>query len=153
MAPFYFMLGAMLVAAPAAAFADVAAARLGGGNALARVTIGQSQGIAHAAPASNLFDHPALASVRGGRPEETPIDQNSDTGGVTSSEQSDGEDGADAASAGGASNNGGVTAGNGGDGGNGGGAGAGGLVRAGNTVSNATALNAINTTIIRISAR
>jgi len=39
---------------------------------------------------------------------------------------------------------------NSGDGGNGGNAGTGGLVRAGSVVSNATAVNALNTTIVRI---
>lgn len=47
-------------------------------------------------------------------------------------------------------NNGGATAGNGGDGGSGGPSG---LVRAGDTVSNSTAVNAINTNIIRFSLR
>src|SRR3989344_3688162 len=45
-------------------------------------------------------------------------------------------------------NNGGTTAGNGGNGGN---SSPGGLVKAGNVVSNSTAINAINTVIVRIS--
>ena len=47
-------------------------------------------------------------------------------------------------------NNGGSSAGNGGNGGN---SSPGGLVKAGNVVSNSTALNAINTVILRISLR
>ena len=47
-------------------------------------------------------------------------------------------------------NNGGTTAGNGGNGGN---SSPGGLVKAGNVVSNSTAINAINTVIVRISLR
>ena len=47
-------------------------------------------------------------------------------------------------------NNGGTSAGNGGNGGN---SSPGGLVQAGNVVSNSTALNAINTVIVRISLR
>lgn len=44
-------------------------------------------------------------------------------------------------------NNGGASTGNGGNGGNGG---LGGLVRTGNVVSNASAVNALNTTIVRV---
>jgi|SRR3989344_3261788 len=53
-------------------------------------------------------------------------------------------------SAQGSGNNGGATAGNGGNGGN---SSPGGLVKAGGAVSNSTALNAINTVILRISFR
>ena len=52
--------------------------------------------------------------------------------------------------AGEAGNNGGTSAGNGGNGGN---SSPGGLVKAGGAVSNSTALNAINTVILRISFR
>ena len=52
--------------------------------------------------------------------------------------------------AGEAGNNGGTSAGNGGNGGN---SSPGGLVKAGGAVSNSTALNAINTIILRISLR
>ena len=52
--------------------------------------------------------------------------------------------------AGEAGNNGGTSAGNGGNGGN---SSPGGLVKAGGAVSNSTALNAINTVILRISLR
>jgi len=143
---------------PMATSADTATARLGGGNALARVSIGQSQGTVHASPSSNLLSHLTFASLRGGQPEETPpANDNSNTGGSTSSEQSDGENGADATSAGGdggnGGNNGGTTAGNGGNGGDGGGADPGGLVRAGNVVSNANALNMLNVNVIRITTR
>jgi len=162
-------LGAMLIV-PAAAFADTATARLGGGNALMRVSIGQSQGITHSNSASNLFSNLTFASMRGGMPEETPPEQDSSTGGGTSTDQSNGSAGANGAPADtGNGNNGGASAGNGGDGGdggssptnsgqegaggNGGDAGPGGLVRAGNAVSNSTAINAINTSIVRISLR
>ena len=50
-------------------------------------------------------------------------------------------------SVGGGNSNGGASTGSGGNGGN---AAPGGLVRSGNVVSNATAVNAINTTIVRI---
>ena len=151
---------------PMATSADTATARLGGGNALARVSIGQSQGTVHASPSSNLLSHPTFASLRGGQPEETPpANDNSNTGGSTSSEQSDGENGADATSAGGDGGNGGnpstnsgqanggATAGNGGDGGNGGEADPGGLVRAGSVVSNANGVNMLNINVIRITTR
>lgn len=116
-----------------------------------RATLGQSQGVGHASTTSNLSAHLAFASLRGGSPEETPpANQNTNTGGGTSSDQSDGENGADGASAGGA---GGTTAGNGGNGGDGGGAAPGGLIQAGGAVSNANAINAINTSIIRFTLR
>lgn len=149
-------LGAVLLIAPVATSADATTARLGGGNALLRATTGQSQGLARSNPASDIFAHLTFAGTRGGQPETTP-NENSNTGGGTSSEQSDGENGADSTSAGGAGgnggNNGGATAGNGGSGGNGGNAAPAGLVRAGDSVSNSTALNVININIIRISSR
>lgn len=161
-------LGAMLLV-PALAFADTATARLGGGNALMRVSIGQSQGISHSNSASNLFDNLTFASMRGGQPDPIPANENSSSGGNTSTDQSNGSAGANGAPADtGNGNNGGASAGNGGDGGdggssptnsgqgaggNGGDAGPGGLVRAGSTVSNSTAINAINTSIVRISLR
>ncbi|PIR83987.1 hypothetical protein COU18_01095 [Candidatus Kaiserbacteria bacterium CG10_big_fil_rev_8_21_14_0_10_51_14] len=138
---------------------------LGGGNALARALAGESQGLVHASSTSGLLAHLTFASTRGGRPEETPpadVNENSDTGGNTSTDQSDGpagQNGAPAEAAGGNPStgsgqaNGGASAGNGGNGGDGGGAAPGGLVRAGSVISNANALNMINVSIIRISTR
>lgn len=83
----------------------------------------------------------------------TSPDPTSNTGGNTSTNQSDGPTGQNGNPSGttGGDGNGGTTAGNGGNGGDGGGAAAGGSVRAGNVVSNSNALNAINVTIVRIS--
>lgn len=154
---------------PSRAHADEATARLGGGNALARAIAGQSQGIAHANPASDLLAHLTFASTRGGRPDEVPPangnqgnNDGAETGGNTAaggegvqgsnpSTPSTGSGQASSEQAGsGSSNNGGASSGNGGDGGS---ASPGGLVRAGNVVSNATALNMLNVNIVRISSR
>jgi hypothetical protein len=133
-------------------------ASLGGGNALTRALAGRSLGLTNATSSSSILVRLEFASGNGGQPDPLPSEENandnSNTGGNASTEQSDGENGADASSAGGAGgaggNNGGTTAGNGGNGGNGGGADTGGLVRAGNVVSNSTAVNMLNTIILRI---
>ncbi len=128
--------GMLFMFTPRGADAAQTTSRLGGGNALLRAT----GGLAHANLASDILARLTFASTNGGQPDPIP---------------SDGDNGADATSAGGAGgnggNNGGATAGNGGNGGDGGNAAAGGLVRAGNVVSNSTALNVINATIVRIS--
>ena len=138
------------------------AAQAGGGNALTRVNSGGSQGLTRASPTSGLLGHLTFASTRGGRLEETPpANENSNTGGSTSTDQSDGADGstgspqassngAPAGGANGNSSNGGATAGNGGNGGDGGGASPGGWVRAGGAGSNSNSVNMINVTIIKI---
>lgn len=148
---------------------------LGGGNALSRATLGQSQGLTNANPASDLLARLTFAGTHGGRAEEVPPENGgqSNSGGNSANGETgtDGDAGAqdviapspsgnengnnpigNSASSNGASN-GGATAGNGGDGGDGGSASPGGLVRAGNVVSNATAVNMINVNIVRISLR
>ena len=152
------LLASMFFLIPFSAHASEETARLGGGNALSRAMNGQSQGILNSNLASDLLSHLTLASARGGRPEETPPENaNSNSGGNSSVDQHDGASGQDGdgagAAAGNGANNGGATAGNGGDGGDGGNSSPGGLVRAGNVVSNATALNMINVNIVRISLR
>lgn len=143
----------LLVLAPSA-HAALANAALGGGNALARAMAGQSQGLEHASSTSGLLDRLTFASTRGGRPDEVPPPQ-SNAGGnnATTTPQGSGggeEESSDAQDVGSGNNNGGATSGNGGNGGN---AALGGLVRAGSVVSNATALNVLNTNIVRISNR
>ena len=96
-----------------------------------------------------------LHTLRGSS-DTTPPDTTSNTGGNTSTNQSDGptgQDGNPSGTTGGNGNNGATQAGNGGNGGDGGAAATGGLVRAGNVVSNANALNMLNTVIVRISTR
>lgn len=120
---------------------------LGGGNALSRATSGESQGLTHATSTSGLIDHLTFASTRGGRSEEVPP-QNENT--------NDGEDAEDSSLPDNANQhaednaNGGS---GGGNGGNGGAAAEGGLVRAGSVVTHSTAVNVINTNIVRISNR
>lgn len=134
-------------------------ARLGGGNALLRAT----SGISHANPVSDILSRLTFASTRGGMPEEVPPpsqgsggESASNTGGNVGGggEGSPGDSAPESVNTNGGGeggNNGGASSGNGGDGGNGGNASPGGLVRAGDVVTNATALNAINVNILRIS--
>ena len=131
---------------------------------LARALSGQSQGLAHASSTSNLLSHLTFASTRGGRPLEVPPahsnaggnasdEAHNDDGAGNGTERNEGnspttssppenanENGVDNANGGASS----------GGGGNGGAAAAGGLVRAGSVVSNANALNMLNTVILRI---
>ena len=137
--------GLFLLATPSSADARAANALLGGGNALARATTGQSQGLANANPASNLLSRLTFASTRGGTSEEVPPTGSTSTTPETT--QSETVPTVHSSGGGNSNNNGGAQ---GGDGGSGGNAAPGGLVRAGDVVSNATAVNAINTTIVRI---
>lgn len=139
-----------------------ATALLGGGNALAHATTG----VQHANPRSSIMEHLLFASTRGGKPDLVPPSASSTE--ATSDDQGNDEDSsgdsANSNSAGGpstgstgspqagsgSSSNGGASGGNGG---NGGSAAPGGLVRAGSVVSNATAVNVLNTIIVRIGSR
>lgn len=147
----------VLALVPARASAAVTNASLGGGNALARATAGQSQGLTHANTASNLLARLTFASTRGGKPDEVPPQGGESNTGGTEAEGTNGSEGAGGASnqnqGEGSGTNGGASAGNGGNGGDGGNASLGGLVRAGNVVSNANALNMLNVNIVRISSR
>ena len=133
---------------PRYASATEATALLGGGNALVHATTG----IQHANPRSLITEHLLFASTRGGKGEVIPP--------IASSTQSTADDqqGDDAGPSGnsgdtnnqdenGQGENGGASGGNGG---NGGSAAEGGLVRAGSIVSNANAVNVLNTVLVRI---
>ncbi len=157
------VVGAIIVLAMVFTFAPASAsaapagnAFLGGGNALARATSGESQGLAHASSTSNLLSHLTFASTRGGRPAEVPPTAS------TTEATSQGNEGSTEENMGALSlpenenqsasghANGGARSGNGGSGGD---SGAGGVVRAGSVVSNAQAVNVLNTVIVRISVR
>lgn len=157
--------GLLFLLAPVGAHAAAANASLGGGNALARATTGQSQGLTHASSTSDLLAHLTFASTRGGKPTEVPP-ANSNAGG-NGGEESGSEEGSTEGSqdgntsdpsaqdnasgnASGNQNNGGASSGNGGNGGDGA---PGGLVVAGGVVSNAHAVNVLNVNLVRISAR
>lgn len=122
------LLGVLLfgLAPQSASAAASTNATLGGSNALSRATSGQSQGLVRANTTSDLFTHLTFASTRGGRSAETPpANEQSDTGGTTSTDQSDGPSGengdaAGVSAGGGNASNGGASAGNGGNGGDGG---------------------------------
>lgn len=139
---------ALLALLPVRTHAVSPHAFLGGGNALARATSGESQGLAHASSTSDLLSHLTFASTRGGREAEVP--PTASTTATTSTPQSD-ENGADSNESlngqAGSGSNGGARGGNGG---NGGGGSTGGVVRAGSVVSNANAVNVLNTIIVRI---
>ena len=133
---------------PRHASATEATALLGGGNALVHATTG----IQHANPRSSITEHLLFASTRGGKPEVIPPSASSTQ--ATADDQQ-GDDGGPSGDSGDSNNqdensqgeNGGASGGNGGNGGN---AAEGGLVRAGSVVSNANALNVLNTVLIRI---
>ena len=145
LAMFFILIGFLMSFGPAKAHAAAAPnASLGGGNALSRATSGESQGLTHANSSSNLLEHLTLASTRGGRSTETPP-QEDGNGDVTESSLPNTANSNAADNA-----NGGAQGGNGGSGGT---SANGGLIRAGSVVSNSTAVNAINTNIIRISLR
>lgn len=120
---------------------------LGGGNALLHAV----RGIAHATSTSQLMTHLLFASTHGGKPTEVPPPGSTAEGtDGTPAPQANGlgeEENGNAEDVGSGNGNGGASAGNGGNGGNGG---VGGLVRAGSVVSNAHALNILNTTIVRV---
>src|SRR3989344_5589398 len=130
------MAGLLLLCVPTRALAAEEDARRGGGNALARATVG----IEHSNTASNLSARLLFASTRGGMPDEVPPPQ--DESGALSLPENANENGVDNA-------NGGATTGNGGDGGN---AAPGGLIKAGSAVSNANAVNVLNVVLVRIGA-
>lgn len=143
---------AIVLAAPGVISADTAS-RLGGGNALVRNTTG----VANANVASDILSRMNFASTRGGQQNQASEDENTDTVDENTEEETN-DEGADASQANQNANanqnqnendhaNGGAEGINGGDGGD---AGPGGLVRSGDIVSNATAINMINTVIIRI---
>lgn len=174
-AALWLLVASMLFLAPLITRAAETSSRLGGGNALARATAGQSQSLSQTNPASNLLIRLTFASFHGGGPDEVPpAPQGGDgesgaasgTGGSTATggsgvDGTTGEPPVQSNTSGNGGNpstssgqvNGGAQAGAGGDGGAGGSASPGGLVRSGDVVSNATAINAINVTIIRISSR
>lgn len=135
-----------------ASAAPAANAFLGGGNALARAISGQSQGLAHATSTSDLLAHLTFASTRGGRPTEVPPTASTTEATTATSQGDEGSTESDGSSNGqtAGGSNGGASGGNGGNGGN---AAPGGLVRAGSVVSNANAVNVINTNIVRIGSR
>lgn len=114
-----------------------AAFRIGGGNALLRATTG----IANTNSASDLFANLSFASTHGGRRDETPPTNNGEGDSEDNKENNSTSDQ-------GAQSN--PTDNDSGNGGNGGSGAVGGLVRAGNVISNSTALNMINVTIVRI---
>ncbi len=91
----------------------------------------------------DLFERFAPASTS--EPEDVPPSQNVNPAGNSASSNPNGQQAANGA--GGAGNNGGASSGNGGSGGN---SASGGLVRSGNVISNATSVNVLNTTIVRI---
>ena len=126
--------GLLLLCVPARALAAEEDARRGGGNALARATVG----IEHSNTASNLSARLLFASTHGGKPDEVPPPQ--DESGALSLPESANENGVDNA-------NGGATTGSGGNGGN---AAPGGLIRAGSAVSSAHAVNMLNVVLVRI---
>src|SRR3989344_5582132 len=145
------MAGLLLLCVPTRALAAEEDARRGGGNALARATVG----IEHSNTASNLSPRWLFASTHGGMPEDVSPQQNGgaeddgdevpppqDESGTFSLPENANENGVDNA-------NGGATTGNGGDGGN---AAPGGLIRAGSAVSNANAVNVLNVVLVRIGA-
>jgi hypothetical protein len=115
-----------LVLVPMSAFA------LPGTSALSRSTVGQSR----SSQIANVTNRVTFASEHSSESGDTasPADTSAVQSGTgVGSNQNGGSQGA--------------------DGGAGGSAGAGGLVRAGGVVTNATAVNAINTVIVRISIR
>ena len=132
-----FIVGLLLLAPTGTRAAVSPNASLGGGNALTRATEGRSQGLTSANTTSGLLEHLTSASTRGGRPVETPP-QNEEGGGTGSTNANENA---------GDNSNGGAS---GGSGGGGGSAAPGGSVRAGSSVSNATAVNVINTVIVRV---
>src|SRR3989344_744196 len=126
--------GLLLLCVPARVSAAEEDAQRGGGNALARATVG----IEHSNTASNLSARLLFASTHGGKPDEVPPPQ--DESGALSLPESANENGVDNA-------NGGATTGSGGDGGH---AAPGGLIRAGSAVSSAHAVNMLNVVLVRI---
>ena len=126
--------GLLLLCVPARALAAEEDARRGGGNALARATVG----IEHSNTASNLSARLLFASTQGGNPDEAPPPQ--DESGALSLPESANENGVD-------NTNGGASSGDGGAGGN---AGDGGIVRAGDVVTKAHAVNMLNVVLVRI---
>ena len=126
--------GLLLLCVPARVSAAEEDAQRGGGNALARATVG----IEHSNTASNLSARLLSASTHGGKPDEVPPPQ--DESGALSLPESANENGVDNA-------NGGATTGSGGNGGN---AAPGGLIRAGSAVSSAHAVNMLNVVLVRI---
>ena len=150
-----------------AAYADESTARLGGGNAGFRGGVGAS----NANLASDILARFSFAATRGGQPEDVlPLGGNNGEGGEEGESlgiqslplpENANENASDHANGGASAGNGGpgTTSSQGSDGygagygGNGGSAGIGGLVQAGDVVSNSTAVNMLNTIILRISIR
>ena len=151
----------LLGLAPQGAGAAVSqSASLGGGNSLLRAGTGAT----NANFASSILSRLSFASTRGGQSANVPPEDSEDSnsgeqsaGGETGTNGDAGaQDVGSPSPASGGGNNGGAQAGNGGngaDGGAGGSASTGGLVRAGDVVSNANAVNMINVNIIRITTR
>src|SRR3989344_3503373 len=81
--------GLLLLCVPARALAAEEDARHGGGNALARATVG----IEHSNTASNLSARLLFASTHGGKPDEVPPPQ--DESGALSLPESANENGVD----------------------------------------------------------
>ena len=133
-----FVLGcAALLAMPAYSAADTTS-RLGGGNALLRA----STGITNTNIASDILSRLTFASIQGGQPEDVPPANEGEEQSGTEPNESANQNATP-----GNGTNGGVFGASGGNGGDGGPSG---LTRSGNVISNSTAINAINTTIIRI---
>ena len=144
------MAGLLLLCVPARALAAEEDARRGGGNALARATVG----IEHSNTASNLSARLLFASTHGGMPEDISPPQNDGEEINEESVESEGLPGdtldeppAAQNSGSGNGENGAPPSGSGGAGGN---AGDGGLGRAGDAVANARAVNMLNVVIVRI---
>ena len=139
------LLGSLIILIPASTHAAAAPnAFLGGGNALSRGTSGESQGLTNANSSSDILTRLTFASTKGGRPAETPPAQDDEEDTTAASLPENANENAQNNANGNAQ---------GGNGGNGGTSAPGGLIRAGSTVSNSTAVNAINTNIVRINLR
>src|SRR3989344_6846141 len=88
---------AMLFFVPLRTYAALStSASLGGGNSLLRA----GTGVSNANSASSILSRLSFAGTRGGQQETTPPNENSNTGGNTSTDQSNGPAGSNGAPAG-----------------------------------------------------